>query len=352
MATQDKSEVTIRGRFSPGTKVSLVPAGAADVYNGAGSESEAVQTVKTSKDGETTFKAPPGRYFAVATEKVWNHVLEEHRDQIRSVDVTINEPRTQQEPHLVAGPEIGPEPPAPSSLGSGNVEIITGARGTHVLDPGTPTRVVDNVTGMVETFASPVVGEKTPAKELPAQGVNPAPRQEDHRGAALASSTLTGEAIAPIEAPRQQSDVPKRTPQASDTELGTEAPAREVVRQEDIGATTPQASSTETGEAVIVGPAEGEPEVKSSSKRKSASAQKATKRAKGRSGSKASAKAAAESVRKANKSRQARAARKASSSTRSTPATDARGVEHREVPETIGTPTKSSARKAARARQT
>jgi hypothetical protein len=351
MATQDKHEVTIRGRFSPGTKVALVSAGAADVYNGAGNESDAVQTVKTNADGETTFKAPPGRYFAVATEKVWNVVLGEHRNQVRSVDVTINEPRAELEPHLVAGPEIGPEPPAPSFLGSGNVEIISGARGTHVLDPGTPTRVVDNVTGMVETFASPVVGEKTPAKELPPQGVNPAPRQEDHRGAELASSTLTGEAVAPISQPRQQSDVPKRTPQASDTELGTEAPAREVVRQEDVSPSTPLASNTETGEAVVIEQAPTEPPVSSSSKRGSASARKATKPVKGRSGSKTSAKKAAEHARKANKSRQVRAAKKAAGPTRSAPATDARGVEHREVPEDIGTPTESTTRKAARARK-
>jgi hypothetical protein len=352
MATQAQ-EVTIRGRFSPGTKVKLVPAGASDTYNGAGNESDAADTATTNRDGETTFKAAPGRYFAVATQKEWNHVLGEHRDQIISADVTINEPTVQTEPHLVPGPEIGPEAPSPSWVGSGNVEIIVGARGSNVLDPGEPTRMVDNVTGHVSTFASPVVGDKIPASERPKDGV-PQPRQEDNRNVPLSSSTLTGEAIPPIVQPDKQEDSTKRQAQASDTETGMQVPAREVVRQEDFKGR--QASDTQTGVAVPVGhsfarPEEARPAPDAEGARpKSSSPLKETQEAEGRSGAKTSAEKDEAIAAKANKSRQARAARKAEDDDVETvrspsdatataiPSEDVRGVEHREVPETIGTP--------------
>jgi hypothetical protein len=242
-----KGKVTIRGRFSPGTTVELHERGSADIY--AGGTGGKVTSAKTDKNGETTFEAPYGNYFAVATEKVWNHVLAEHEDRQRVVDVSINEPPREPEPHHVAGPEVGPEPPAPTSLGTLGGRVIEGARGTHDLDPGTPTRIVDPQTGAVETFASPVVGQATPKKEIPKGGVAQ-PRQEDHRDVPLASSTLTGEAILPIAQPAKQEDSGKHQQQASDTELGTQAPALEAVRQEDYKG--PQASDTETGTAVPV----------------------------------------------------------------------------------------------------
>jgi hypothetical protein len=350
MATQAQ-EVTIRGRFSPGTEVKLVPAGASDTYNGAGNESDAADTAKTNRDGETTFKAEPGRYFAVATQKQWNEILGEHRDQIISADVTINPPTVQTEPHLVPGPEIGPEAPSPSWVGSGNVEIIVGARGSNVLDPGEPTRMVDNVTGHVSVFASPVAGEKMP---VPRDGV-PQPRQEDHRSVPLASSTLTGEAIPPIVQPERQEDSTKRQAQASDTETGMQVPAREVVRQEDFKGR--QASDTQTGVAVPVGhtfarPEEARPGPEAEGARpRSSSPLKETQEAEGRSGAKTSAEKDEAEAAKANKSRQARAARKAEgddapetvrsdsdATATAIPSSDVRGVEHREVPETIGTP--------------
>lgn len=353
MATQAQ-EVTIRGRFSPGTKVKLVSAGASDTYNGAGNESDAADSATTNRDGETTFKAPPGRYFAVATQKEWNPVLGEHRDQIISADVTINAPVERTEPHLVPGPEIGPEAPAPSWVGSGNVEIIVGARGTNVLDPGEPTRMVDNVTGHVSTFASAVIGDKLPASERPKDGV-PQPRQEDHRNVPLSSSTLTGEAFPPIVQPDKQEDSTKRQHQASDTETGMQVPAREVVRQEDFKG--PQASDTQTGTAVPVGHTFGRPEealpapVAEGKRPLDSSPLKATQEAEGRSGAKTSAEKDEAIAAKANKSRQARAARRAeddspSETVRSesdatataVPTEDVRGVEHREAPETIGTP--------------
>lgn len=349
------NEVTIRGRFTPGTTVELHERGSADVY--AGGKGNEVTKAKTDKNGETTFKAPPGNYFAVATEKEWNHVLGEHEQRTRVVDVTIAEPATAPEPQHIAGPELGPEPPSPSSLGTVGGRIIEGARGTHHLDPSTPTQIVDRQTGVVETFASPVAGQKTPTGELPKHGV-PHPRQEDHRGDDLASATLTGEAIPPIVQPEQQEDSGKRQQQASDTELGTQVPPLETVRQEDFKG--PQASDTETGVAVPIDePAQEPPAVPRTDnlegKPQSSAPRKATRQAKGR-GSKAAAKKAVKNQSKANKSRQARAAKKATGSpetqrskadttTRSQPAEDVRGVEHREVPEQVGSPEDSGKNK-------
>lgn len=353
MAKQAKGSVTIRGRFSPGTNVALVGRGSADVYQGGG---EVVAKAKTNKDGETKFTAAPGAYFAVATEKTWNHVIEEHEDRVRVVDVTIPT-EAEIEAHNVAGPEIGPEAPAPASLGTLGGRIIEGARGTHDLDPGEPTRIVDPVTGAVETFASPVAGVKTPAKQQPKIGV-PQPRQEDHRGEPLASSTLTGEAVPPMEQPTAQADVPKGTLQASDTEEGFHAPARESVRQED--AKGPQASDTQTGEAFPVGdpsqprtsPTRDVPDTFKGRKGSSQPKQQ-TRKAKGRA---TSAKKAAKAAKKANTSKQAKAAKKATgsattrsradSSARSQPSTDARGVRQQEVPETVRTPSKRSGRRS------
>lgn len=356
MAKQAKGQVTISGRFSPGTKVSLVARGSADVYAGQG---DVVASAKTDRNGETSFTAAPGAYFAVATEKTWNHVIGEHEDRTRAVDVTIGDPERAPEPHHVAGPEIGPEAPAPTSLGTVGGRIIEGARGTHDLDPGTPTRIVDPVTGAVETFASPVTGVATPRKEQPKLGV-PQPRQEDHRDEPLASSTLTGEAVPPMEQPISQADVPDSTPQASDTEQGFAAPARESVRQED--ASGPQASDTQTGEAHPVGdpsqprtsPTKDVPDTFKGRKGSSQPKQQ-TRKAKGRA---TSAKKADKVAKKANSSKQAKAARKAAgtavtrsradSSARATPATDARGVEQREVPEVVKAPT--AARKGRKSR--
>lgn len=352
MAKQAKGQVTIHGRFSPGTKVQLVERGSADVYAGQGN---VVATAKTDKNGETTFTAAPGGYFAVATEKAWNHVIGEHEDRTRAVDVTIADPEQAPEPHLLAGPDVGPEAPAPASLGTLGGRIIEGARGTHDLDPGTPTRVVDPVTGAVETFASPVAGTPTPKKQQPKIGV-PQPRQEDHRDEPLASSTLTGEAVQPMEQPTSQEDVPDSTPQASDTEQGFAAPARESVRQED--ASGPQASDTQTGEAHPVGdPSQPRTSPTKDSTLDSSQPKQQTRKAKGRAGGKGAAKKAAKAAKKANSSKQAKAAKKstgsrpatrsrADSSARSTPSTDARGVDQREVPETVRTP--SSARKGRR----
>ena len=348
MATQDKHEVTIKGRFSPGTKVGLVPAGSADTYNGAGAD--AVQTATTNKDGETTFKAEPGRYFAVATEKTWNHITEEHEDRVRSVDVTIHSPAVLEElsPAARAHREAAaPEPPAPSFSPTLGGRIIVGARGTHDLDPGEPTRIVSETTGHVETFASPVTGEKL---KTPRGGVRH-PRQEDHRGEELASSTLTGEAVLPASQAPKQEDAKKGQKQASDTETGTQAPPREAIRQEDYSG--PQASDTQTGEAYPV----GEPDTSEAGRRASSSRidernkpNLAREEAKGRAGSKKAAKKAAAKKTAANKSKQARAAKKASGTgtqrskadqtAASQPAEDARGVEHREVPESIGSPKK------------
>jgi hypothetical protein len=360
MAKQAKGKVEIRGRFSPGTTVELHERGSADLY--AGGTGGKVASTKTNKDGVTAFEAPPGNYFAVATEKEWNHVLERHEDRQRVVDVTINRPTVEEDAPL----PLGPEPPSPSySPTAVGGQIIEGARGTHDLDPGTPTRVVDPRTGMVETFASAVVGEQHKAKDLPKHGVTPSPRMEDHQGEPLASSTLTGEAVPPMEQPPKQEDAKKNQKQASDTETGFQAPAREPVRQEDMQG-VPQASDTQTGEAHPVGdPSQPRTsltkEVPDSFKGPKGSGQpkQETRPAKGRAGSKKAAKKAASSAKKANRTPQAKAAKKkasggaktrdarkqarkgggstersaADATARTAPATDARGVEHRSVPE-------------------
>lgn len=230
-----KGKITIHGRFPAGAKVSLIERGSADVYAGAG---EAVTTATTDKDGATTFDAPFGNYFAVATVKDWNVVLGAHEDRLRSVDVTIAPKADPPEAPL----PIGPEPPA--SMPNPQ-RLIIGARSSIDGDVTfTNTQLVDEKTGAVSEFASPV-GH---VEHADADGTL-APRQEDHRDVPLASSTLTGEAVAPAEQPSQQEDSGK-VPQASDTETGTQAPVIEAVRQED--AEGPQASDTETGTATPV----------------------------------------------------------------------------------------------------
>jgi hypothetical protein len=347
-----KGEVTIRGRFPAGTSVKLIPAQSADAYVGDGSGSAAA-TAKTNRDGETTFSAPPGRYFAVAKVKDWNVVLGEHTDIVRAVDVTIADPeelRQNAPPHLVGGPVVGPEPPAAHFLD--NAQIVVGARssadGNATIDRA---MLVDERTGMVSEFASPVVGQETPKGDIPKDGVAPAPRLEDHRDEELASSTLTGEAVPPQPQPPKQEDAPKGMKQASDTEEGVQAPAREVVRQEDhTGA--PQASDTETGTAFPVDPNQVTRSASGTGRQVQTGSSKparGTREAQGRSGAKTTAKKAAGHQRKANESKQAKAARKASGEgTRSQPAEDARGVEHREVPENVRSSGQRGARKAAR----
>lgn len=349
MATQDKGEVTIRGRFSPGTTVELHERGSADHYQGG--TGGKVATAKTNKNGETTFKAPPGNYFAVATEKEWNHVLEEHHDVVRAVDVSIAPP----EPEGTVTPEVlpsGPEPPAPSFLD--NAELVIGARSSVDANSAVVDRtmLVDKRTGMVSEFALPVGGE--PLKKLPPDGQAPGPRIEDRRKDKLASSTLTGEAVPPQPQSPEQKDAKKSLKQASATEEGVQAPAREVVRQEDF--TGKQASDTETGTAFPVDPNQLTRSASGTGKMVQTGTNKpvrATREAQGRSGSSTTQKKADEHAQKANKSKQAKAAKKASKKTarksstqrskadtsvRSQPAEDARGVEHREVQENIGTP--------------
>jgi hypothetical protein len=362
VATQAKGKVQISGRFSPGTTVELHERGSADVY--AGGTGGKVTQAKTDSNGVTTFSAPPGNYFAVATEKVWNHVLEEHQDRVRAVDVSI---RAEQAPGPVAEPVMptGPEPPAEHFLD--NAEIVVGAR-SSVDGNATVDRamLVNKKTGTVSEFATGVVGQPTPAKQRPRDGAAPAPRIEDQsKGTELASSTLTGEAVPPQPQPPKQEDAPKRMAQASDTEEGVQAPAREVLRQEDVKGR--QASDTETGTAFPVDPNQLTRSASGTGRMVQTGTSKpirGTREAQGRSGAKTTAKKAAEHETKANESRQARAARKASgtadetersradTSAQAQPATDARGVEHREVPESVGTPgePRKSSRKAARKR--
>ena len=361
MATQAKGKVTIRGQFSPGTTVELHERGSADIY--AGGSGGKVATAKTNKDGETTFEAPPGNYFAVAKQQVWNHVLEEHREQVRSVDVSIRGP----EPAARVEPEVlpsGPEPPAEHFLD--NAEIVVGARssidGNATVDRA---MLVSKTTGQVSEFATGVVGQPTPKGDIPKDGVAPAPRIEDHEGEPLASSTLTGEAVPPQPQAPKQEDAKDSLKQASSTEEGVVAPAREVLRQEDVVG-KPQASDTETGTAFPVDPKQATRSASGTGKMIAQGTSKpvrGTREAQGRSGAKSTAKKAAKSAKKANKSKQARAAKKASggrtetqrsradTSARSQPAEDVRGVEHREVPETVGTPRKATARKSSSSRR-
>jgi hypothetical protein len=333
MATE-KGEVTIRGRFAPGTKVELHERGSADVY--AGATGGKVASATTNRDGETTFSAPYGNYFAVATVEEWNHVLGRSEERTRAVDVTINRPAEPDEAPL----PIGPEPPAQT----GPMKLVMGARSSVDGDVmASNTQLVDPATGAVSEFASPI-GAPLAASDLPKHGV-PHPRQEDHRGTELASSTLTGQAVIPQGLPRPQADVPKKVEQASDTEQGYEVPAAEIIRQEDFRG--PQASDTATGEAYPVGleetpiTSQDQPPAVAG-KRGSSRTNRGTRDPEGR-GSKASVKKAVKGQKKANRSKQNQAAKRSSSSPRrrsradtaatDTPATDVRGVEHVEAPE-------------------
>lgn len=368
MARQAKGKVEISGRFSPGTTVELHERGSADVY--AGGTGGKVATAKTDKNGVTTFTAPPGNYFAVATEKVWNHVLEEHIDQVRAVDVTIRRPQSEPAPADEPLP-VGPEPPAEHFLD--NAEIVVGARssidGNATVDRA---MLVNRKTGTVSEFATGVIGQPNKKGDIPEDGQAPAPRLEDHRSEKLASSTLTGEAVPPQPQPPKQEDARKSMKQASSTEEGVQVPAREVVRQEDFKGK--QASDTETGTAFPVDPNQPKRSASGTGKMVHTGSNKpvrATREAQGRSGAKSTAAKAEAHQQKANESPQAKAARKAGAgadetqrsaadtSAESQASEDARGVEHLEAPESIGSPDdapddaprkarKSSARKSRR----
>jgi hypothetical protein len=348
MAKQDKGKVSISGRFSPGTTVELHERGSADVYQGAGTGK--VTQAKTDKNGVTTFSAPPGNYFAIATEKEWNVVTEQHEDRVRSVDVTVPNPQQGFPADANAPAPVGPEPPAPSFLD--NAQIVVGARssadGNATVDR---TMLVDERTGMVSEFATPV-GRALPAKEIPNEGVAPGPRIEDNRDEPLASSTLTGEAIPPQEQPPAQSEAKKTQKQASSTEEGVIVPAREQTRQEDFKGK--QASDTQTGRAFPVDP--NAPQRSGSGTGRSVHTGSSSPIAASHPVEAAKTptpEQAAKKARKANKSRQARAARKASGTSapetkrsradttaQDQPTEDARGVQHVEVPEDVGTPKK------------
>ena len=226
----DSAKVTLRGRFSPGQKVSLFEA-AGDWFS---PNVNVVKTATVKNDGSVTFdNLPEGRSYFAATEEdgAWRHAR-----------VTAKEPQevTKEGPRYEAGKFN------PTLVSQREHTIHVGARNTDT--------VVRDDRGRESVFAGQHIGLKTEGKVDEAQ---PHLRQEDISDSVpQRSSTLTGEATPKDkdeEQPRvTQEAVSDKQPQRSSTPEGEATPKdkkEDVPSAEQDAASGKQRSDTPEGEA-------------------------------------------------------------------------------------------------------